>query len=76
MRLIKFLFEDANLKEKFILIFTIIAYIADIAFPIYFIINNTAIIISIIILIAMGIIAGMFILIDILFFDEFSEKED
>lgn len=73
MKLIKFLFEDTNLKEKIFLIFMIIIYIIDIIFPIYFIINDTAIIFSIITLIVMGIITGMLILIDILFFDE---KED
>ena len=72
MKVIKFLFESCDTwMEKMIVIFWIIIYFIDVIFPIYFILNNIAVILSTFLLFIMGIIIGFIISIDIFMEDDF-----
>ena len=62
-----------TIKEKLFLIYISIMYIMDIVFPIYFILNNIAVIFSIIMLFLMGLIMGFIVAIDV--FDIFDLED-
>lgn len=72
MKIIKFLFESCDTwMEKMIVIFWIIICVIDVIFPIYFILNNIAVILSIFLLFVMGVVMGFFITVNIFMEDDF-----
>ena len=72
MKIIKFLFESCDTWiEKMFLMSWIIVYFIDVIFPIYFILNNIAVILSMFLLFVMGVVMGFFITANIFMEDDF-----